>query len=96
MTLDALRTAHPKLGFALYAYMPGGAVTLEVHDAGEVYSFIAPTEVAVIDKAFPWLGVSQTPLGAGSAPALRPTHEPSGFPGGEADGVSETPDSVFD
>ena len=96
MTLDDLRTAHPKLGFALYAYTPGGAVTLEVHDAGEVYSFVAPSEADVIAKAFPRSGVSQTPLGAGSAPALRPTHDPSGVPGGEAGGVAETPDSVFD
>lgn len=95
MTLDELRAARPALGFAVYAYTPGGGVTLEVHDAGDIYEFSASTEAEAIAKAFPESGVSQTPFGVGSTPALRPTQDlvPNT---GEAGGVAETPDSVFD
>ena len=53
MTLDDLRAAHPDLGFALYAYDPRGPVTLEVHAAEGVFSFIGSTEAAAIAAAFP-------------------------------------------
>jgi hypothetical protein len=53
MTLDELRALLPALGFALYAYTPGGPVTLEVHAAEGVFTFTGPTEAAVIDAAFP-------------------------------------------
>lgn len=56
MTLDDIRQHYPKLGLALYAYEPGGAVTLEIHSAqGQVFSFTAPGEAAVLAKAFPEL-----------------------------------------
>lgn len=71
MTLDAIRAAHPELGLALYAYTPGSGVTLEVHDAGEVYTFNGATEAAVVTEAFPELTVSQAPSGAGSPPAFQ-------------------------
>lgn len=90
MTLDELRVSRPTLGFAVYAYTPGGAVTLEVHDKGEIYSFVGATEAEAIARAFP-PAVSQTPSGVGSAPALRPTLDPTG-----AGGVAETPGGVFD
>lgn len=51
--LDDLRALHPHLGFALYAYEPGGPVTLEIHDGGHVFQFRAPTEAAVLATAFP-------------------------------------------
>lgn len=53
MTIDDLRQRHPDLGFALYAYAPLGPVTLEVLDAGETFTFFAPTAQEAIDKAFP-------------------------------------------
>lgn len=53
MTLDAIRRHHPDLGLALYAYEPGGPVTLEVHTPdGQVFTFTGPTEAAVLAKAF--------------------------------------------
>lgn len=56
MTLDDARAAFPKLGLALYAYDPGGHVTLEVHTAdGQTFPFEGPTEAAVIARAFPSL-----------------------------------------
>ena len=53
MTLDDLRAAHPALGFAVYAYEPGGQVTLEIHAAEGVFTFRAATEEAAIAAAFP-------------------------------------------
>lgn len=53
-SLDAIRLAYPHLGLAVYAFEPGGAVTLEVHAAdGQVFSFTGPTEQAVLLRAFP-------------------------------------------
>lgn len=51
--IDDLRARYPTLGFALYAYEPGGAVTLEVLDGADVYTFQEATEADVIAKAFP-------------------------------------------
>jgi hypothetical protein len=53
MTLDDLRAAAPDLGFALYAYDPGGPVTLEIHAAEGVFTFTGPTEAAAVEAAFP-------------------------------------------
>ena len=52
-SLDELRKQYPGLGFALYAMTPGGTVTLEVLDGGEVYTFTGPTAQAAINAAFP-------------------------------------------
>lgn len=53
-SLDEARRLNPDLGFALYAYEPGGAVTLEIHDpAGEVFTFTANSEEAAFAVAFP-------------------------------------------
>ena len=97
MTFDELRRIRPELGFALYAFTPGDGVTLEVHTSdGNPYQFFAATAEAAIAQAFP-SALSQTPLGAGSAPALRPTQDPPTLRGaGEAGGVAESVDSVFD
>ena len=58
--LDALRDANPDLGFALYAYTPGGAVTLEVHTPdAEVFTFKAPTAGEAIAMAFPETGAGE-------------------------------------
>ena len=62
MTLDELRAAMPRLGFALYALDPGGAVTFEiVTPEGELYSFAAPTAQSAIDAAFPPLALAPLP-----------------------------------
>lgn len=54
MTLDELRAAEPALGFALYAFEPGGLVTLEIHTPdGQVFTFKAATAQAALDAAFP-------------------------------------------
>lgn len=62
MTIDDARAAFPKLGLALYAYDPGGPVTLEVHTAdGQTFTFSGPTEAAVIARAFPSLALPPAP-----------------------------------
>lgn len=54
MTFDALRSAFPQLGFALYALEPLGDVTLEIYTAdGAVYSFTSATAEGAIAAAFP-------------------------------------------
>lgn len=53
MTIDDIRAAHPHLGLALYAYEPGGLVTLEVHTPeGDIFSFQAHDASAVLAQAF--------------------------------------------
>lgn len=62
MSLDKARAAFPLLGLALYAYEPRGPVTLEVHTAdGQTFSFIGPSEAAVIARAFPSLAEPDPP-----------------------------------
>lgn len=52
-TLDALRARYPHLGFALYAYKPGGPVTLECMTAeGRTFSFRGTTEAEAILAGF--------------------------------------------
>lgn len=53
MTFDELRTAHPGLGFAVYAYAPDDGVTLSVMEAGEVFEFHGATFVDAVNAAFP-------------------------------------------
>lgn len=54
MSWDELRAAHPELAFAVYAYEPGGPVTLEVLTPdGAAYVFKAETLDAAIAVAFP-------------------------------------------
>lgn len=52
-SLDDLRAARPDLSLALYAMTPGDAVTLEIYEGGEVYSFKGATEAEAILAAFP-------------------------------------------
>ena len=53
-SLDEARAGNPDLGFALYGYEPGGAVTLEVHTPdGEVFTWSGATEADVFALAFP-------------------------------------------
>jgi hypothetical protein len=57
------------MGLALYAYEPGGDVTLEVHTPdGQTFPFTGPTEAAVLARAFPSLTTPPEP-----APAPEPT-----------------------
>lgn len=52
--LDELREQNPELGFAIYAFTPGGPVTLEIHTPDEqVFPFTGLSEQAVLDLAFP-------------------------------------------
>lgn len=62
MTLDDARAAFPKLGLAIYAYEPGGPITLEVIAAdGQTFSFTGATEAALIARAFPSLAAPVEP-----------------------------------
>ncbi|MCY0148335.1 hypothetical protein OEG84_11585 [Hoeflea sp. G2-23] len=53
MTFDEIRAAHPAMGLTLYAIEPGQPVTLEVIADGEIFTFHAETEAAVLARAFP-------------------------------------------
>jgi hypothetical protein len=54
MTLDEIRTANPDLGVAVYAYEPGGPVTLEIHTPdGQMFSWVGATEAEALNLAFP-------------------------------------------
>ena len=53
-TLDDLRARFPHLGFGVYAYEPGGHVTLEIHMPGnDIHTLTGPTLGACIESAFP-------------------------------------------
>jgi hypothetical protein len=71
MTLDDLRAAMPDLGFALYAYVPGGPVTLEIHAEEGVFTFSGPTEAAAVAAAIP-----QTEEPADDSPTVVHPSEP--------------------
>lgn len=52
--LDELRQAQPELGFAVYAYEPGGPVTLEaITPDGDIFSWRGDTVADAIAEAFP-------------------------------------------
>lgn len=52
-SIDALRVKYPLLGFAIYAYQPGGLVTLEcLNPAGQTFTFTGATEAEAILKGF--------------------------------------------
>lgn len=52
--IDDLRAKFPHLGFAVYAYKPGGQVTLEIHAPdSEVFTFYGPTLEHAVLAAFP-------------------------------------------
>lgn len=54
MTLDHLRAKYPHLGFAVYAYTPGGPVTLEcINQDGATFKFSGRTEDEAIRTGFP-------------------------------------------
>lgn len=75
---DEIRAANPELGFGLYALAPGGPVTLEIYTPDEqTFSFIGPTETAVLALAFP----EPDPLDAMTPiePAVLPPLEPNIF-----------------
>lgn len=72
-SLDDLRERFPHLGFAVYAFEPGGPVTLEIHaPGGHVFPVIRPTLAAAIATAFPEVDVPD-PAPPGPAPAPAPT-----------------------
>ncbi|QIG74354.1 hypothetical protein EVC08_042 [Rhizobium phage RHph_N65] len=53
-SLDDARAANPDIGFALYAYQPGEALTLEIHTPdGQVFSWTGASEADVLSQAFP-------------------------------------------
>jgi hypothetical protein len=54
MTFDEARDARPAFGFAVYAYEPGGPITLEVHTPLDgMFTFEGPTLQSALDRAFP-------------------------------------------
>lgn len=69
-TLDELRAAYPHLSLALYAYTPGGPVTLECIVNGEVIGkFTGRTEAEAINAAFPDEDETPEPERAAQTPA---------------------------
>lgn len=50
---DKIRHYHQDLGFAVYAYEPGGEVTFEIHAPEGQFTFKAPTLEAALLMAFP-------------------------------------------
>lgn len=53
MTFDEMRARYPHLGYAVYAYSPGGSVTLEITGGDESWTVEAPTMEMAIDCAYP-------------------------------------------
>lgn len=54
--IDLARQTYPAIGLAVYAYTPGGPVTLEIHTPdGKIYSISEPTQEACMQRAFPEL-----------------------------------------
>jgi hypothetical protein len=54
--IDAIRAEYPHLRIALYAYEPGGDVTLEVLSSDDQqFTFIASTAEIAVRRAFPEL-----------------------------------------
>ena len=53
MTFDEARAAYPAFQFAVHAYDPDGAVTLEMINDGQSFVFEGPTLQAALDRAFP-------------------------------------------
>lgn len=52
--LDAIREAYAEWGFALYAYEPGGEVTLELlAPSGDRFEFHGVSVASVLRVAFP-------------------------------------------
>jgi hypothetical protein len=51
--LDAIRQRFPHIGLAVYAFDPGGDVTLEVYAEGQVWPFTGPTLASALARAFP-------------------------------------------
>jgi hypothetical protein len=71
LTLDDLRAKYPHLGFAVYAYTPGGPVTLEcLTPDGTTYKFHGPTEAAAIAAGF--AEEDETPVEPPSPPPAPP------------------------
>ena len=63
--LDALRAAHPMLGFAVYAYVPGELVTLEIKTPlDEMYQFKGATLAEAVALAGLWSPPVTTPTPA--------------------------------
>ena len=53
MTLDDIRARFPHLGLAVYAYQPGGDVTLECHAPdGSIFKFTGRTEHEAVMAGF--------------------------------------------
>lgn len=58
MTLDDLRRAQPHLGFAVYAYEPGGDVTFEIMAGEQSFTWRAPTVAEALAMAYPGLAIA--------------------------------------
>lgn len=67
---DRIRRVHRWSGLAVYAYEPGGPVTLEVLTPdGQTYAWTAPTLREAAARAFPDLMPGEEPAPA-EAPAI--------------------------
>ncbi|WP_439392583.1 hypothetical protein ACRQ5Q_24485 [Bradyrhizobium sp. PMVTL-01] len=89
-SLDDLRRARPDLALAVYAMEPGGEVTLEIYDGGQVYAFKGATEADAILAAFPQETAPPAPVGPDQ-------HVEPNTPGGAEPSPPQLPDrSIFD
>ncbi|AKR54354.1 hypothetical protein XM25_00750 [Devosia sp. H5989] len=67
---DTLRAKYPHLGYAVYAYEPGGVVTLECITAnGKSFKFTGSTLADAIRAGFPEDSIEPEPAPAESAAA---------------------------
>lgn len=70
MDFDTLRAKYPHLGYAAYAYVPGGPVTLEcITPEGQTFKFTGPTMLLAIDAGFPEDDVEPSPDLTDASPA---------------------------
>ena len=53
MTFDEARAAYPSMIFNIYAFDPGGPVTLETIVDGQSFIHTGPTLQEALDRAFP-------------------------------------------
>ena len=84
-SLDDLRARVPHVGAALYAYEPGGPVTLELTlEDGSIFTFEGATEAAAVGRALAPMAPVEPPLEPAPA-AVAPPAEPPG----------DGPDDIF-
>jgi len=77
--LDAVRSTYPHLGVALYAYEPGLGATLELHSAGQTFTYRGATVGLAIRAAFPEMFAPPSAPPVDAAPEPPPAPAPDIF-----------------